>query len=90
MSFNILSFICATEDSVASPIYEAIDTLGPYVLSVCAILSVFYGIVLGVKLAKSESADERKNCQKALINFCIGAGSILVLLSILYAIREYL
>lgn len=76
--------------SPTSPIYKAIDLLGPYVLGVCALLSMIYGIILGVRLAKAEDAEARKKCQKVLINFIIGAISVLVLLVILYAIRDVL
>lgn len=85
--FNLLPNIKA---SSVSPIYQAIDLLGPYVLGVCAMLSMIYGIILGVKLAKAEDAEGRKKVQNTLINFIIGAVSVLLLLSILYAIRDYL
>ena len=58
--------------SPTSPIYKAIDLLGPYVLGVCALLCMIYGIILGVRLAKAEDKEERKKCQKTLINFIIG------------------
>ena len=76
--------------SPTSPIYKAIDLLGPYVLGVCALLCMIYGIILGVRLAKAEDKEERKKCQKTLINFIIGGISVLVLLVILYAIRDVL
>ena len=87
---SIRSFLGATETSPASPIYAAIDTLGPYVLGVVTLLCTLYGIVLGVRLAKAEDKEQRKNVQKTLINFAIGAGSVIVLLVVLYAIRDYL
>lgn len=83
-------FVCNGGSGATTPIYQAVTLLGPYVLGVCALLSLIYGIILGVKLAKSEDAEERKKVQKTLINFVIGAISVLLLLTILYAIREYL
>ena len=82
--FNLL-----LDESPSSPIYQAIDLLGPYVLGVVALLSMIYAIILGVKLAKAEDAEQRKKVQQTLINFAIGAVSIIVLLTILYAIRKY-
>lgn len=87
---NFFNLLLEDNGNAASPIYQAVDLLGPYVLSVCAILSTIYGIVLGVKLAKCEGADERKKVQTTLVNFVIGAVSVLLLLSILYAIRDVL
>ena len=87
----IIYLLSQTNDSSpASPIYKAVDLLGPYVIGVCALLSMIYGIILGVRMAKSEDTEARKKTQKVLINFVIGAISVLVLLVILYAIRDVL
>ena len=84
---SILSHVFVASGQATDPVYAAIDLLGPYVLGVCAVLSIIYGIILGVKLAKAEDTEERKKVQKTLINFIIGAVSVLLLLVILYAIR---
>ena len=84
---SLFSYL-ADGDAVVSPIYEGITLVGPYALSVVAVLSLFYGIFLGVKYAKSETPDQKANMQKTLTNFCIGAVTVLVLLAVLYAIRE--
>lgn len=76
--------------SPTSPIYQAVDLIGPYAIGAVCLLCMIYGIVLGVRLAKAEDAEQRKKVQKTLINFGIGAISILVLLVILYAIRDVL
>ena len=73
----------------ASPIYKAITLIGPYALSVVTLLCTIYGIVLGVKYAKAEDKEARSKLQKTLVNFIIGALSIYVLITILYAIRPY-
>ena len=77
------------DESPASPIYQAVTLLGPYVLGGVTLLCMIYAIILGIKLAKAEDAEERKKVQKTLINFIIGAVSVIVLLLILYAIRDY-
>ena len=83
-------FVCNGGSGATTPIYQAVTLLGPYVLGVCALLCMIYGIILGVRLAKAEDKEERKKCQKTLINFIIGGISVLVLLVILYAIRDVL
>jgi uncharacterized membrane protein len=61
--------------------------VGPYVLSVVIVLCIFYGIFLGVKYAKAEDEATKANMQKTLINFIIGAITVIILIAILYAIR---
>ena len=85
---STIYFLLATGDHAAvSPLYKGIDLIGPYAISIVGMLSLFYGIFLGVKYAKSESADQKANAQKTLINFVIGAVVVFVLISVLYAIR---
>ena len=57
-------------------------------LAVCLVLSIFWGIFLGVKYAKCEDPGEKENLHKVLVNFCIGAIAVLVLIAVVYAIRE--
>ena len=73
---------------VVSPLYAGISTIGPYALSIVAVLSLFYGVFLGVKYAKCDDATEKANVQKILINFIIGAVTIWILIYVVYAIRE--
>ena len=75
-------------DDVVSPLYDGITTIGPIAISVCLILSIFWGIFLGVKYAKAEDPGEKENLHKILVNFCIGAVAIIVLIGIVYAIRK--
>ena len=81
-------FILGEGDEVVSPLYDAITLIGPYAISVCALLSLFWGIFLGVKYAKAEDPGEKENLHKVLVNFCIGAVTVLILIGIIYAIRE--
>ena len=81
-------FLCDTRGSaVVSPLYDGISTVGPIAISVCLILSIFWGIFLGVKYAKAEDPGEKENLHKILVNFCIGAVAVIVLIAIVYAIR---
>lgn len=74
-------------NGVVSPIYEGLSVVGPYALSIVAVLAIFYGIFLGVKYAKAEDATAKANTQKTLINFIIGAVTIWILIAVLYAVR---
>lgn len=82
------AFILGEGDEVVSPLYDGISLVGPYAISVCLLLSVFWGIFLGVKYAKAEDPGEKDNLHKVLVNFCIGAITVIVLIAIIYAIRE--
>ena len=86
---SVFSYIASgSGDAVLSPIYEAISLIGPYALSIVAVLSIFYGIFLGVKYAQAEDEATKANMQKTLINFIIGAVTVWILLAVLYAIRD--
>lgn len=82
------AFILSEGDEVVSPLYDGISLVGPYAISVCLLLSVFWGIFLGVKYAKAEDPGEKDNLHKVLVNFCIGAITVIVLIAVIYAIRE--
>lgn len=84
---RVKSFILSEGDDVVSPIYDGITMIGPIAISVCLILSIFWGIFLGVKYAKAEDPGEKENLHKILVNFCIGAVTIIILIAIVYAIR---
>ena len=81
------SFMLGTGEDVLNPVYEGMTMIGPYAIGVVLTLSIFYGIFLGVKYSKAQSEDERANAQKTLVNFIIGAVTVLILISVLYAIR---
>ena len=86
--YFILDAVQKQDHAAVSPLYKGIDLIGPYAISIIGVLSLFYGVFLGVKYAKSETADQKANAQKTLINFVIGAVVVMVLISVLYAIRE--
>ena len=86
--FKTITFWAGTGKDVTDPLYEGISTVGPIAISVVAMLSLFYGIFLGVKYAKCEDAAQKANVQKTLVNFCIGAVTVIILLAVLYAIRS--
>lgn len=85
---NAITYFLADGDEVISPLYDGITLVGPYAISVCLLLSVFWGIFLGVKYANADDASEKEKLHKVLVNFCIGAITVLILICIIYAIRE--
>lgn len=87
---NILSFafLASSGEEVLNPVYEGITLVGPYAIAVVLALSTIYGIFLGVKYAKAEDETQKANAQKVLVNFVIGAVTVLILIVVLYAIRE--
>lgn len=85
---NSILYFLADGEEVISPLYDGISLIGPYAIAVCLTLSVFWGVFLGVKYAKAEDASEKEKLHKILVNFCIGAITVLFLICIIYAIRE--
>ncbi len=85
---SLVKAVLLDGNEVVSPLYEGISMVGPYAISVVGVLSLFYGIFLGVKYAQADDAATKANLQKTLVNFCIGAVIVLTLISVLYAIRE--
>ena len=88
MFSNFINTFMADAEDAVDPLYDAVTELGPYAIGVVALLGMIYSIILGVKLAKAESSQEVDAARKQLINAIIGAITIVVLLGILYAIRE--
>lgn len=84
---SIALISASTGEDVLNPIYEGMTLVGPYAIGVVLILSIFYGIFLGVKYAKAEDDSQKANAQKVLVNFIIGAVTVLILIIVLYAIR---
>lgn len=85
---KVRNLIGGDAKSSLDPIYSALSTIGPYAIGVVLLCTIIYGVVFGVKFAKAESSEERSKLQKALINGVIGFVTVLILLIILYAIRE--
>lgn len=85
---NLFSLILAgSGDGVLNPVYSGLSIVGPYALGIVTTLSLFYGVYLGVKYAKAKDETEKQGAQKTLINFIIGAGIVIILIGVLYAIR---
>ena len=85
---NILYLLLSEGEEIVSPLYDGITLIGPYAIGACIMLSSLWALFLGVKYAKAEDAGEKANLHKVLVNFCIGAVVVLVLLLMIYAVRE--
>ncbi len=70
-----------------SPIYDFLDTFGPFLISIVLGLGVLYCIVLMVKYVKEEDAGERDKVKKQAINAVISFGVVAILIVLLYAFR---
>ena len=87
--FNLISLLAENNaESAINPFYEAITTIGPYAIGIVGALGLIYAIVLGVKFSKAQGQEEVTAAKKQLVNAIIGVITIVVLLSILYAIRD--
>lgn len=84
---NFMIMIGESAENTVDPLYDAIDTLGPYAIGVVALLGIVYCVILGVKFSKAENSQEADAAKKQLTNAIIGVVAIIILLSILYAIR---
>ncbi len=56
------------------------------IIIVLLAISAIYAIVLGVNMARAESAEQRDGAKKRIINFLIGAITIIVILVIIYVL----
>lgn len=68
------------------PIVDFIeDAMIPIIIVLLAV-SAIYAIVLGVNMARAESAEQRDGAKKRIINFLIGAVTIIVVLIIVFVL----
>ena len=84
---NFINLLGAASDAV-DPLYKAVTLIGPYALGIVLTLGIIYGVIVGVKFAEAEGKEERAKLQKVLVNGVIGFVAVLILLAVLYAIRE--
>ena len=83
---NVNIFLGAAEDAV-DPLYDAITTIGPYAIGIVALLGMVYALIIGVRMSKAENTQETAAARSQLISAIIGVVVIVILLSVLYAIR---
>ena len=71
-------------------VVDAINLILYPILVLVGTAGVIYAVVLGVKLARAESADQQQEAKKRMINFIIGLVSIIALILLLKLFCTYL
>lgn len=67
-------------EQVAEPVIQILNwTVWP-ILSILGAVGIIYGIVIGVRMAKADSAQEREEAKKKLITACVGVALIFVIM----------
>lgn len=90
---NVLAFsdgLKGTDYEWLSGILNFIESAMLPILIVLLSISAIYAIVLGVNMARAESAEQRDGAKKRIINFLIGAVTIIVILVIVYVLAANL
>lgn len=71
-------------------VVDAINVVLYPILILVGTAGVIYAIVLGVRLARAESADQQQEAKKRMINFIIGLVSIVALILLLKLFCTYI
>ena len=90
-AFNMLGTNATLDpdyNSSVSPLYEFIDTWGPFLIGMVTGLCVIYSVVLMVQYVKAEDASSRDAQKKKVINAVISMVVVIVLIVLLYALRD--
>ncbi|MCD7729459.1 MAG: pilin [Clostridia bacterium] len=77
-------------DDMVNVVVEVIEDLLPAALTLVTALGMIWCIVLGVKFAKAEEAQDRDKAKAALRNAIIGFVLIFVLIAVLLALEPQL
>ena len=71
-------------------IVNAVDKLIVPILIVMCSIGIIYAVVIGVKMMKAESKEDRENNKARLINIAITIVAVVCLIAIFYALRNFL
>ena len=63
--------------------------IGPILIVFCSI-GVIYAVVIGVKMMKAESKEDRENNKARLINIAITIVAVVCMIAIFYALQAFL
>lgn len=73
-----------------SVIVNAVNKIiGPILIVFCSI-GVIYAVVIGVKMMKAESKEDRENNKARLINIAITIVAVVCMIAIFYALQAFL
>ena len=71
----------------ANKVNEVLKTIVGPCLSVLGGMAIIYMVILGVQYAKSENNEKRGDIKKRIVNLAIGAVTIMVMLTLCFAIK---
>ena len=75
--------------SMIQPIFNILDWLLPVIMILLGVAGVIYVIVLSVKYARAENADEKDQAKKRLINVAVGLIIMVIALIIVFVFIQY-
>ncbi len=93
VSSNVPLMDTPTEEDRWQWVYEVCDAINLIIYPLLVLIGtagIIYAIVLGVKLARAESADEQQEGKKRIINFVIGIVSVIALILLMKLFVTYL
>ena len=70
--------------TMVAPIFDILGWLLPLIMILIGVAGVIYIIIVGVKFAKAENADEKDQAKKKLINIAIALIVIIVALILVF------
>ena len=71
-----------------NPIIDALDAILIPILVLVATAGTIYAVILGVTMAKAETADKREEAKKRIINAVLALVITIVLIMLLYLFKE--
>lgn len=76
--------------NILAPILTVLNWLLPVVMILLGFVGVIYGIILGLKYAKSETADQKDAAKKRLINFVVGILIAIVAVMLMFLFIKFM
>ena len=75
--------------TLAEQIFEYASYILIPIMIVVGVAGIFYGVYLGVNLAKADSADKRQEAKARMVNAIIGFVAIFVIVLLMYLFCHY-
>ena len=71
-------------------IMDAVDNIMVPLLVIACSIGIIYAVIVGIKMMKADSKDQREENKQKLINIAISIVAIAVLIALFYALRSWL
>lgn len=71
-------------------IMDAVDNIMVPLLVIACSIGIIYAVIVGIKMMKADSKDQREENKQKLINIAISIVAIAVLIALFYALRAWL